>query len=188
MGNCQAAEAATVVIQHPGNKIERIYWSVSAHEIMSSNPGHYVAHVVTSSTLKNENGMPLKQLKILKPDNTLLLGQVYRLISFEDVLKEFAAKKCVKLGKLLKERGGLGLGMELKRKDLPSTASNLNPKLNSKSENCSSIKVGQEVNRLGSNGGGSSGSSRYMGRHHVGGGGGGGQWRPALQSIAEIGT
>lgn len=28
-----------------------------------------------------------------------------------DVLKEFAAKKSVKLGKLLKERGGLGLGV-----------------------------------------------------------------------------
>ena len=25
MGTCQAAEAATVVIQHPGNKIERVY-------------------------------------------------------------------------------------------------------------------------------------------------------------------
>lgn len=29
--------------------------------------------------------------------------------SVPDVLKEFAAKKCVKLGKLLKERGGLEL-------------------------------------------------------------------------------
>ena len=166
MGNCQAAEATTVVIQHPGNKIEKIYWAVSANEIMSSNPGHYVALVVTSPTLKNENGMPLKQLKLLKPDDTLLIGQVYRLISFEgnsllnfymyslprhllfflilrfllDVLKEFATKKCVKLGKLLKERGGVGLGMELNRKALP-TASNLNPELNSKSENCSSVTV-----------------------------------------------
>ncbi|XVE86981.1 hypothetical protein DITRI_Ditri18aG0079300 [Diplodiscus trichospermus] len=182
MGNCQAAEAATVVIQHPGNKIQRIYWSVSANEIMSSNPGHYVALVVTSPTLKNENGMPLKQLKLLKPDDTLLIGQVYRLISFEDVLKEFAAKKCMKLGKLLKESGGLG--MELKRKDLPS-ASNLNRKLNLKSENCSSAKVEQEVNRQGSSGGSNGSSSRYLRRHH---GGGGGQWRPALQSIAEIGT
>lgn len=154
MGNCQAAEAATVVIQHPGNsKIERIYWSVSANEVMTSNPGHYVAMVVTSSTTtttntnnntKFDNGAaaspPLKQLKLLRPDDTLLIGHVYRLISFEgdvnfltfkifhilftlvlicftyvyvgarvaDVLKEFAAKRCVKLGRLL-ERGGLGL-------------------------------------------------------------------------------
>jgi hypothetical protein len=83
MGNCQAAEAATVVIQHPGNKIERIYSSVSAHEIMNSNPGHYVALVVTSPTTRTENGLPLKQLKLLRPDDTLLIGHVYRLVSFE---------------------------------------------------------------------------------------------------------
>ncbi|KAI9078058.1 hypothetical protein K1719_039983 [Acacia pycnantha] len=61
MGNCEA----TVVIQHPGNKIERIYWSVSTHQVMNSNPGHYVALVVTSPNLKFENGAPLKQLKLL---------------------------------------------------------------------------------------------------------------------------
>lgn len=91
MGNCQAAEAATVVIQHPGNKIERIYWSVSAQEIMTSNPGHYVALVVTSPTLKSENGTPLKQLKLLRPDDTLLIGHVYRLISFEGKVKHSKA-------------------------------------------------------------------------------------------------
>ncbi|XP_050291948.1 uncharacterized protein LOC126732921 [Quercus robur] len=181
MGNCQAAEAATVVIQHPGNKIERIYWSVSAQEIMTSNPGHYVALVVTSPTLKSENGTPLKQLKLLRPDDTLLIGHVYRLISFEDVLKEFAAKKCVKLGKLL-ERGGLGLGAELRKKG--SGCSNPNP--NPKSDN----KMEQEIHHdLGSNDGSSSSSTgRSVGRHYGGGGGGGGQWRPALHSIAEIGT
>ncbi|KAJ6344862.1 hypothetical protein OIU76_006406 [Salix suchowensis] len=83
MGNYQAAEAATVVIQHPGNKIERIYWSVSAHEIMSSNPGHYVGLVVTSPTMRTANGLPFKQLKLLRADDTLLIGPVYRPVSFE---------------------------------------------------------------------------------------------------------
>ncbi|XP_028069101.1 uncharacterized protein LOC114271693 isoform X2 [Camellia sinensis] len=133
MGNCQAAEAATVVIQHPGNKIDRIYWSVSANEVMSANPGHYVALVVTSPISKSENGTPVKQLKLLRPDDTLLIGQVYRLISFEDVLKEFAAKKCVKLGKLL-QRGGLGL----ERKKLSGSPSlNRNPK----PESCPSVQA-----------------------------------------------
>ncbi|KAJ6678837.1 hypothetical protein OIU85_009312 [Salix viminalis] len=175
MGNCQAAEAATVVIQHPGNKIERIYWSVSAHEIMNSNPGHYVALVVTSPTTRTENGLPLKQLKLLRPDDTLLMGQVYRLVSFEDVLKEFAAKKCVKLGKLLKESGGLG--GEMKRKN---SSDWLNP-INSTSDNSNSIKVEQEINRLGSNGGstsssrgGGGGGGGGVGMHAGGGGGGGG--------------
>jgi len=180
MGNCQAAEAATVVIQHPGNKVERVYWSVSAHEVMNSNPGHYVAQVVTSPTSKSENGTPLKQLKLLRPDDTLLIGHAYRLISFEDVLKEFAAKKCVKLGKLLEKGGlGFGVGVETRRKDL-GRCSNTNP--NPKFENSDSVKVEQAVHRQGNNGGSSIRGG--VGRHH----GGGGQWRPALQSIAEVGT
>nr|GEV74267.1 hypothetical protein CTI12_AA238100 [Tanacetum cinerariifolium] len=110
MGNCQAAEAAAVVITHPGNnKIERIYNSVSARHVMSLNPGHYVGVIVTMQGLQSENGMPVKKLKLLRPDDMLLIGNVYRLVCFEDVLKEFAAKKCVKLGKLLKERGVLVL-------------------------------------------------------------------------------
>ncbi|XP_018435554.1 uncharacterized protein LOC108807810 [Raphanus sativus] len=110
MGNCQAAEAATVLIHHLAeNKVERIYWSVTASDIMSSNPGHYVGVVVTSPTLRREERSPLKQLELLRPDDTLLIGHVYRLVSFEEVLNEFARKKCVELGKLLKGGGGLEL-------------------------------------------------------------------------------
>ncbi|KAK2998536.1 hypothetical protein RJ639_023198 [Escallonia herrerae] len=128
MGNCQAAEAATVVIHHPkGNRVERVYWSVSARQIMASHPGHYVALVLSSPAVRPENGTPVKQLKLLRPDDTLLLGQVYRLISFEEVLKEFAAKKCVKLGKLLKERGVL-LGLEKRKDAVVPTQTSLKPK------------------------------------------------------------
>ncbi|GMN34315.1 hypothetical protein TIFTF001_004619 [Ficus carica] len=177
MGNCQAAEAATVVIQHPGKgTIERIYWSVSANEVMTKNPGHYVALLVTSPT--DNGGPPLKQLKLLRPDDTLLIGHVYRLVSFEDVLKEFAAKKCVKLGKLLKERGGLGVDMMKKKKDSSGIVGPTNNRASLKSDNGDSVKREHEVHRLGSHVGG--GSRRSVG--------GGGQWRPALQSIAEVGT
>ncbi|KAL9326845.1 hypothetical protein ACSQ67_007490 [Phaseolus vulgaris] len=178
MGNCQAAEAATVVIQHPGNKIERIYWSLSAHQVMDSNPGHYVALVVSSPTLKSDNGTPMKQLKLLRPDDTLHIGQVYRLISFEDVLKEFASKKCGKLGKLLKETGGHGVQMKHRDNRAP------NPSLTSKTE-YGSNKVEQEMQRMESNASSSSSNNKGVGRHFVGSSG---QWKPALQSIAEIGT
>lgn len=101
MGNCQAAEAATVVIQHPGNKIERIYWSISAHQVMDSNPGHYVALVVSSPTLKSQNGTPIKHHKLLRPDDTLLIGQLYRLISFEGtyvhLIPRISFSKCFSL-------------------------------------------------------------------------------------------
>lgn len=80
MGNCQAAEAEAVVILRPGNKIQRIYSSVvTARHVMSSNPGHYVAVVVTLF----ENGLPVKKLKLLRPDDSLLVGKVYLLICFD---------------------------------------------------------------------------------------------------------
>ncbi|KAH0464270.1 hypothetical protein IEQ34_007056 [Dendrobium chrysotoxum] len=104
MGNCQAAEAATVLIQHPGGRIERIYWSLSASQVMASNPGHYVAVIITSQ-LPGPNlagaAAPVKHLKLLRPDDTLHIGHVYRLVSFEEVLREFVSKKHVRLSKLV---------------------------------------------------------------------------------------
>ncbi|KAK3002504.1 hypothetical protein RJ639_021490 [Escallonia herrerae] len=209
MGNCQAAEAATVVIHHPkGNRVERIYWSVSARQVMASHPGHYVALVLSSPAARSENGTPVKQLKLLRPDDTLLLGQVYHLISFEEVLKEFAAKKCVKLGKLLKERGVL-LGLEKRKDAVVPTQTSLKPKPENHTTG-TAVKVnflvvqgyfcqtdavgasamsfesaGQQAHRVKNSSSGS--GSRGAGRHHGGGGGGGGgQWKPALQSIAEF--
>ncbi|KAL3571437.1 hypothetical protein D5086_025341 [Populus alba] len=163
MGNCQAAEAATVVIQLPGNKIERIYWPASAHEIMSSNPGHYVGLVVTSPTMRTENGLPLKQLKLLRAD------VLCSLVMFIDL-------SVLKSG---------GLGVEMKRKNSSGWLSP-NPSPLSNPDNSNSITVEPEVIRLGSNGGGTSSSSRGVWRHY--GDAGGGAWKPALQIIAGIGT
>ncbi|KAH6824437.1 hypothetical protein C2S53_002847 [Perilla frutescens var. hirtella] len=157
MGNCQAAEAAAaaVVIQDPrggGNKVQRIYRVVSANEVMNSNPGHYVAMVIAAP--------PVKQLKLLRPADTLLLGHVYRLVSFEDVLKEFAARKCVKLGKLLKQ--------------IEASNVEINKHQHRNSSNNASPKVAYQ-----------SGISRGVGRQSCSVGG---QWRPTLQTISEFGT
>lgn len=89
MGNCQAAEAATVVIQHPGGgRTELAYWALPAGEVMSANPGHYVAAVITApattgASVAGGAAPAVKHLKLLRPDDTLLLGRVYRLVSFE---------------------------------------------------------------------------------------------------------
>ncbi|XP_020099558.1 probable cell wall protein PGA41 isoform X1 [Ananas comosus] len=120
MGNCQAAEAATVVIQHPGGKTERVYWSVAASQVMAANPGHYVALIITtlpssSSSSSSFTALPssirsssrssttaVKHLKLLRPADTLRIGHTYRLVSFEEVLREFAStKRQVKLSRLL---------------------------------------------------------------------------------------
>ncbi|XP_062213529.1 uncharacterized protein LOC133914441 [Phragmites australis] len=108
MGNCQAAEAATVLIQHPGGgRTERAYWALSAGAVMAANPGHYVAAVIASSTPAPAAGAssgaiaaPVKHLKLLRPDDTLLLGRVYRLVSFEEVLREFASKRHARLSRV----------------------------------------------------------------------------------------
>ena len=96
MGNCQAAEAAAVIIQHPGGKVDRLYWSTTAAEVMRNNPGHYVALVIHRVPADNNKaatagdaaaasagggGAKITRVKLLKPKDTLLLGQVYRLIT-----------------------------------------------------------------------------------------------------------
>ncbi|XP_057856950.1 uncharacterized protein LOC131066249 [Cryptomeria japonica] len=158
MGNCQASDAATVIVEHPGGKTEKIYWSVSANEVMGSNPGHYVALVTTVSTKNNSDSMPQKQLKLLRPEDTLHIGHNYRLVSFEEVLMEFSGKSYVKLNKLLSLQ---------KVKD-------------SNREQSHSVSLqgdmlqDQELNiRRGI------GGTRFIGRQ--------GQWKPALQSISEVG-
>jgi hypothetical protein len=101
MGNCQAAEAAAVIIQHPGGKVDRLYWSTTAAEVMRNNPGHYVALVIlrvpadnkpaaagdaAASSGPGSGGAKITRVKLLKPKDTLLLGQVYRLITAQGLL------------------------------------------------------------------------------------------------------
>lgn len=106
MGNCQAIDAATLVIQHPNGKVEKLYWPVSASEVMKTNPGHYVALLISTTLCplktnehvanherpnNNENNhnnnnnknnsVRLTRIKLLRPTDTLVLGQAYRLIT-----------------------------------------------------------------------------------------------------------
>ncbi|CAN1179801.1 hypothetical protein LINPERPRIM_LOCUS36483 [Linum perenne] len=116
MGNCQAVDAATLVIQHPNGKVENLYWSVTAAEVMKTNPGHCVA-LLLSTTLypppptaaANQHHRPLPppssaagpvrltRIKLLRPTDTLTLGHAYRLITNQEVMKGLRAKKQSKL-------------------------------------------------------------------------------------------
>lgn len=107
MGNCQAIDAATLVIQHPNGKVEKLYWAVSASEIMKINPGHYVALLISTTlcplnrtnqdhdrpnnNLKNNNSnsVRLTRIKLLRPTDTLVLGQAYRLITSQGLSFSF---------------------------------------------------------------------------------------------------
>jgi len=112
MGNCQAIDTATLVIQQPNGKEERLYWPVTASEVMKTHPDHYVALLISTTlcTSKdkencsnkssdnnnnnnnnnnddNNNKVRITRIKLLKPTDTLLLGQVYRLISAQGLLQ-----------------------------------------------------------------------------------------------------
>lgn len=97
MGNCQAIDTATLVIQQPNGEEKRLYWPVSASEVMKTHPDHYVALLISTTLCtskdrencsnksdnnnNNTNPVRITRIKLLKPTDTLMLGQVYRLIS-----------------------------------------------------------------------------------------------------------
>ncbi|CAN6224323.1 unnamed protein product, partial [Urochloa humidicola] len=165
MGNCQAAEAAAVVIQHPGGKVERLYWATTAAEVMKNNPGHYVALVILRVAADKPaattgdaapaagagggggggGGAKITRVKLLKPKDTLMLGQVYRLITAQEVTKALRARK------------------------------------NEKMQRCEAIRQQHEQLRRGGDGADHGSSDQEKDRHR----GRGRNWRPALQSISE---
>ncbi|CAN6204358.1 unnamed protein product [Urochloa humidicola] len=169
MGNCQAAEAAAVIIQHPGGKVERLYWATTAAEVMRNNPGHYVALVILRVAADKPaaaaagdaaaaagaggggGGAKITRVKLLKPKDTLMLGQVYRLITTQEVTKALRARK------------------------------------NEKMQRCEAIRQQHEQLRRGGGGGdGDHGSSDQDGKQEKDRNRGRGRhWRPALQSISE---
>ncbi|CAF2087573.1 hypothetical protein BRARA_F02192 [Brassica rapa] len=99
MGNCQAVETATAVLERPDGKSERFYCTVSASEVIKSHPGHHVALLISSS-VPNGGSLRVTRIKLLRPSDNLLLGHVYRLISSEEVMKGLRAKKSEKMKKI----------------------------------------------------------------------------------------
>ncbi|KAI3516320.1 hypothetical protein L1887_15234 [Cichorium endivia] len=100
MGNCQAIDAAALVIQHPTGKIERMYWSVTASEVMKMNPGHYVSIIIPLPPKDGEEDdktIRFTRVKLLRPSDTLVLGRAYRLVTTNDVMKVVRAKRHAKL-------------------------------------------------------------------------------------------
>ncbi|KAK4437173.1 hypothetical protein Salat_0051200 [Sesamum alatum] len=185
MGNCQAIDSATLVIQHPNGKADKLYWPVAAAEIMKMNPGHYVALLLTttlySSTAAaatknvNNNTTPLRitRIKLLRPTDTLVLGHVYRLVTSQEVMKGLWAKK---QAKMKQQRPGL---IPDKYGKIAAAETLINPDFEAViSENdVEKIKqVKEERQRSRKNRAVNSGVSKSKG------------WQPSLNSISEAGT
>ncbi|KAK7389035.1 hypothetical protein VNO78_23866 [Psophocarpus tetragonolobus] len=177
MGNCQAVDTATLVIQQPNGKVERLYWPVSASEVMKTNPDHYVALLISTtlcSSKDNENcpnksdnttnPVRLTRIKLLKPTDTLMLGQVYRLISAQDVMKGLWAKKQAKMKRNLSE---------------PAQKPNLMRESTDKAERRSEMEDNQETKaeRHGSRTTSTNNASSATAKLRT--------WQPSLQSISE---
>uniref|UniRef100_A0A0E0M6T9 Uncharacterized protein n=1 Tax=Oryza punctata TaxID=4537 RepID=A0A0E0M6T9_ORYPU len=207
MGNCQAADAAAVVIQHPssssfgngggGGRVERAYGALSAAAVMAANPGHYVAEVVrpvaTAPATASAASAPAarRRLKLLRPDDTLVLGGVYRLVTFEDVLKQFVSKRNATMSRATtataaaaadydddghRRRGSSGGGgaevtAQSHQEDLssPSPTNEAHPESEPEPEPEPEPDLVAAAMALG--------GRMSLSRH--------GQWRPALPSIAE---
>ncbi|KAL1202635.1 hypothetical protein V5N11_022548 [Cardamine amara subsp. amara] len=112
MGNCQAVDAAALVLQHPDGKIDRYYGPIAVSEIMRMYPGHYVSLIIplpetnipatttTATDDKNERRVVrFTRVKLLRPTENLVLGHAYRLITSQEVMKVIRAKKYAKTKK-----------------------------------------------------------------------------------------
>uniref|UniRef100_A0A0E0AVE4 DUF4228 domain-containing protein n=1 Tax=Oryza glumipatula TaxID=40148 RepID=A0A0E0AVE4_9ORYZ len=185
MGNCQAAEVAAVVIQHPGGKVERLYWPATAADVMRSNPGHYVAlvllrvsasssggggggkaeHSAVGAAVGDESGgaaaaAKITKIKLLKPKETLLLGQVYRLVTSQEVTKALQARRQEKMRRCKEVTDH--------HHRQPQTGD--------------SAAAGEEQRRPSDH---QERKPAEKDRHRSSGGGRGRNWRPSLQSISE---
>uniref|UniRef100_A0A0E0IHZ6 DUF4228 domain-containing protein n=1 Tax=Oryza nivara TaxID=4536 RepID=A0A0E0IHZ6_ORYNI len=199
MGNCQAAEAAAVVIQHPGGKVERLYWPTTAADVMRANPGHYVALVIlrisadeaASAAAAGDNktnaggatgggggGAKITRVKLLKPKDTLLLGQVYRLITSQEVTKALRARKNEKMRRCeairqqheqLRRGDPLAGVAEEEEEEESASDDQLTPR-----DVLAAAQDGKR-DRHRSSGAGAPPAAGGRGRH----------WRPSLQSISE---
>lgn len=101
MGNCQAVDAAALVIQHPNGKIDRMYWPMTASEVMKMNPGHYVSLIIPLPISDDHQDKTVRftRVKLLRPTDTLVLGRAYRLVTTQEVMKVLRAKKHAKMNK-----------------------------------------------------------------------------------------
>ncbi|KAL2515799.1 hypothetical protein Fot_29770 [Forsythia ovata] len=191
MGNCQAIDNASLVIQHPSGRVDKLYCPVAAKEIMKMNPGHYVALLLTTtlyssatstasaaatknkSTVDNNN-IPVRitRIKLLRPTDNLELGHVYRLVTTQEVMKGLWAKKHAKMKKQqpeldemqgrIVERESSDFGAAIKKTDMEKIK-----------------QVKHERHRLRNNNTATNSSSAAA-KSRV--------WQPALQSISEAGS
>ncbi|KZV26483.1 hypothetical protein F511_12155 [Dorcoceras hygrometricum] len=176
MGNCQAVDAAALVIQHPHGKLERMYWPVTASEVMKMNPGHYVSVIIPlavsgggQETVEDNETIRFTRVKLLRPSDSLVLGRAYRLVTTQEVMKVLRAKKQAKVKK-----------KQAEWKDQLSVNSETSTNCTSDAETVASEKSNDQAIRPDRHQRRSGSTNFTTGRPKT--------WRPSLQSISEHGS
>ncbi|CAF1716584.1 unnamed protein product [Brassica oleracea] len=99
MGNCRAVETATTVVQRPDGKLEGIYSTVTACEVIKSHLGHHVALLI-SSDVPHGGSLRFTRIKLLRPSDSLLLGHVAHSPEKSHLTKGSRAKRSKKMKKI----------------------------------------------------------------------------------------
>jgi hypothetical protein len=88
MGNCHAVDPVCATVERASGKVEKLYFSASARQLMLLHPGHYVALVPPPPAPAADGGVVRvkRKLKLLPPDTMLNIGSCYRLVSFEGLI------------------------------------------------------------------------------------------------------
>ncbi|KAL8118294.1 uncharacterized protein LOC141723681 [Apium graveolens] len=178
MGNCQAIDNASLVIQQPCGKVDKAYWPVPASYVMKTNPGYHVALLLTttlyppSSTTAATDTAPLRvtRIKLLRPTDTLLLGHTYRLVSSQEVMKGVWAKKYAKMQKK-KQSDAAASGKEIINPS--SNLENISAATRSATENKTKQVIKHDRHRIKTSSTSNSATARPRG------------WHPSLHSITE---
>uniref|UniRef100_A0A2P2MBP5 Uncharacterized protein MANES_05G090500 n=1 Tax=Rhizophora mucronata TaxID=61149 RepID=A0A2P2MBP5_RHIMU len=172
MGNCQAIDAAALVIQHPGGKIERLYWPITASEVMRMNPGHYVSLIIplpVSGEDQEQKTVQFTRVKLLRPADTLALGHAYRLVTTQEVMKVLQTKK---YAKVKKQRPETVEKLQTTAQEKQSSGCEAGKKKSNTEENQAMKHERQRLRTPQIN------SSAIRSK----------SWRPSLQSISEAGS
>ncbi|KAL3511250.1 hypothetical protein ACH5RR_030651 [Cinchona calisaya] len=168
MGNCQAVDAAALVIQHPNGRLDRMYWPLTASEVMKMNPGHYVSLIIPlpmSGGEENSDDKTVRftRVKLLRPSDTLVLGRAYRLVTTQEVMKVLRAKKHAKM----KNQQESIVKFE-EQPGKQGSSGGTEPGKSELDNNCRVTRRKKQLQRPG---------STNIGRSK--------SWRPSLQSISE---
>lgn len=178
MGNCQAIDNASLVIQQPCGRVDKAYWPVPASYVMKTNPGYHVALLLTttlyppsSTTTTATDSSPLRvtRIKLLRPADTLQLGHTYRLVSSQEVMKGVWAKKYAKMQR--KKQSEAGSGKEVL--DSSSNSENISAATRNTLDNKTKLVIKHDRHRTKTSSTSNSATARPRG------------WHPSLHSITE---